>query len=72
MSRNARNRIPGHMRPAKIQISMRIRAAWSEYSLGAFRIAKDAKCFLLYIIDWSDCMGEKGDLSPHQIVRFLI
>ena len=31
------------MRPAKIQISLRIRAVWSESSLGAFWIAKDAK-----------------------------
>ena len=30
------------MRPAKIQISLRIRAVWSESSLGAFWIAKDA------------------------------
>ena len=34
----------GHVRPAKIQISLRIRAVWSESSLGAFWIAKDAKC----------------------------
>ena len=31
------------MRPAKIQISLRIRAIWSESSQGEFRIAKDAK-----------------------------
>ena len=31
------------MRPAKIQISLRIRAVWSEPPLGAFRIANDAK-----------------------------
>ena len=29
------------MRPAKIQISLRIRAFWSESSLGAFWIARD-------------------------------
>ena len=32
-----------HVRPAKIQISLRIRAVWSESSPGAFWIAKDAK-----------------------------
>ena len=31
------------MRPAKIQISLRVRAVWSESSLGAFWITKDAK-----------------------------
>ena len=31
------------MRPAKIQISLRIRGIWSESSPGAFSIAKDAK-----------------------------
>ena len=30
-----------HVRPAKIQISLRIRAVWSESSLCAFWIAKD-------------------------------
>ena len=33
----------GYLRPAKIQISLRIRAVWSESSLAAFRIAKAAK-----------------------------
>ena len=32
----------GHVRPVKIQISLRIRAVWSESSLGAFWIASDA------------------------------
>ena len=34
------------MHPAKIQISLRIRAVWSEYSLGAFWIAKDTNFIL--------------------------
>ena len=33
----------GHMRQAKIQISLRIRAVWSESSLGEFGIVKEAK-----------------------------
>ena len=43
MSRKVRNRTFGHVRPAKIQISLRVRAGWSESSQGAFWIAKDAK-----------------------------
>ena len=40
-ARNVRKR--RYLRRAKIQISVRIRAGWSESSLGAFWIAKDAK-----------------------------
>ena len=43
MSPNMRNGTFGHVGPAKIQISLRIRAVWSESSLGAFCIVKDAK-----------------------------
>ena len=32
-----------HMRPAKVQISLRIRAVWSNCLLGKIRIGKDAK-----------------------------
>ena len=39
MSRNDRKRTIGNVRPAKIQISLRIRAVCSESSLWAFRIA---------------------------------
>ena len=42
-SPNVRKRSFRNVRPAKIQISLRIRAVWSESSLGAFRIARDAK-----------------------------
>ena len=42
MGRKVRKRTFGHVRPAKIQISLRIRAVWSESSLGAFWIAEDA------------------------------
>ena len=41
-SRNIRKRTFGYVRPAKIQISLRIRAVWSTSSLGAFWIANDA------------------------------
>ena len=41
-SHNVRKLTFGHRRPAKFQISLRIRAVWSESSLGAFWIANDA------------------------------
>ena len=47
----------GHVHPAKIQISLRIRAVWSESSLGAFWIAKDAE-FL-----------HADNVDSHQIAR---
>ena len=31
-SRNVRKRTFGHMRPAKIQINLRIRAVWSDFT----------------------------------------
>ena len=43
MNYTVRKRIFGHVRPAKIQISLRICAVWSDSSLGAFGIAKYAK-----------------------------
>ena len=42
-SRNVGKRTFGHVRPAKVQISLRIRTVWSEFSLGVFWIANDAK-----------------------------
>ena len=42
-ARNVRKRAFGYLRQVKIQISLRIRAGWSESSLGAFWIAKDTK-----------------------------
>ena len=43
MSRNVRQRTFRHVRPVKIQISLRIRAVWSETSLGALWIVNDAR-----------------------------
>ena len=51
------------MRPAKIQISLRIRAGWSESSLGIFWIAKVAKFLQADNEDWSDCADAQADLS---------
>ena len=42
LNRNGRKRTFGHVRRVKIQISLRIRAVWSESSLGAFWKAKYA------------------------------
>ena len=42
-SPNVRKRIFGHVRLAKIQISLCIYAAWSAASRGEFWIAKDVK-----------------------------
>ena len=41
--RDVGKRTFGHVRPVKIQISLYIRTVWSESSLDAFWIAKDAK-----------------------------
>ena len=54
-----------YVRLAKIQISLRIRAVWSEFSLGAFWIAKDAKFLHADNEDWSDCADAQADLSLH-------
>ena len=45
MTRNVKKCTSGHVRPANIKISMRMRAVWSESSLGALWIAKNAMCF---------------------------
>ena len=42
-SHNVRKRTFKHVCPAKIQIILRIRVVWSEFSLGAFWIIKDAE-----------------------------
>ena len=63
MSRNVWNRNFGHVRQAKIQISLRIRAVWSESYLGAFWIANDAKFNQSDNEDWSDSADAQADLS---------
>ena len=63
MSRNVWKRPFGHVRPAKIQISLRIRAVWSESSLGAFWIAKDAVSSRGQRRLWSDCAHAQADLN---------
>ena len=62
-SRNVRKRTFGHMRPAKIQIRLRIRAGWSESSRGAVWISKDAKMLHVDNEDWLDCEDVQADLS---------
>ena len=53
----------GNVRPAKIQIRLRIRAVWSESSLGAFWIAKDAVSTCGQRRLWSDHMDAQANLS---------
>ena len=43
MSSNVRKRTFRYERPARIQIRLRIRAVWSESSLGAFWISQDSE-----------------------------
>ena len=63
INRNIRERNFGHVRPAKIQIRLRIREVWSESSLDAVLIAKKAKFLLVEketllrlrgCVDWLD------------------
>ena len=63
MRPNVRKHTFAHVRPAKIQISLRTSAVWSESSLGAFRIAKDAKFLHADTKDWSDCTNAQTGLS---------
>ena len=52
ISRNVWKLPLGHMRTAKIQIRLRIRAVWSESSLCAFWIGKDRKFLYEDNEDW--------------------
>ena len=63
MSRIVRNRTSGHVRSAKILISLRIRAGRTESSLGTFWIAKDAKFLPADKEDWSGCSDAQADWS---------
>ena len=62
MIRNVRKRTFGHVRPVKIQTSLRIRAVWSESSLGVFCITKDAK-FLHAYKEYSDRTARNARFS---------
>ena len=61
MSRNVRKRTFEYVLPAKIQISLHIRAVWSKSSLGAFWITKDATYHQWRL--WSDFAYAQADLS---------
>ena len=60
MSRNVRKCTFEYVRPVKILIRRRIRAVWSEPSLGIFWIAKDAKFLHADNEDLSDCADAHG------------
>ena len=76
MSHEVRKCTFGHVRPAKIQISLRIRAVWPESSLGAVGTTKDAK-FLYADNEDSDQTARMRRLiwvfvgRTYQKVRFL-
>ena len=53
-------RTVGHVRPAKIQISLRIRAVWSEYSLVAFSIAQGENFLHAYDEDSDQTVRMRG------------
>ena len=62
MSRNVRKRTSGHVRPEKIQISLRIRTG-SESSLDTFWIAKDVKFLHEANEDFDQTAKMQADLS---------
>ena len=53
----------GHMRPAMIQISLRIRAVWSESSVYALWRVKEVKFLRADDEDWSHYADAQTDLS---------
>ena len=66
VTRDVRKRTFGHVRPAKIQFSLRIRTVSSEYLLSAFWISKDT--FLHTFSCWQqrlllDCADVQADFS---------
>ena len=52
-----------YVRPAKTQISLDIRPAWSEPPLCAICVAKDPKFHHAESEDWTDWVDAKADLS---------
>ena len=69
MRGNVRKHTFGHVCPLKIQISLCIRAVWSESSLGTFWKAKDTMKALIRLCR---CAGWfESLLSAHLKVRFL-
>ena len=63
MTRNVRKSTFSHVCPAKIQTSLLICAVWSDFFLGTFNLAKDAKCLHADNEDWSDCEAVQSDKS---------
>ena len=74
-------RIFGHVRPPKIQIRLRECAVWSESSVGAFRIPKDAQFPHVDNKDWSECVkssmgahvkGTFSHVAAHLILKIIL
>ena len=62
----SKKRAFGHVRPARIQISLRIRAVKLESSLGAFWIAKCSKCLL------ADNEDSNQTARMHSLIRVFV
>ena len=60
----------GHMRPSRIQISLRIRAVWSESSLGLFWLAKN-QCFFMQITKILFCSGRENFQTISTLSAYL-
>ena len=60
MNHNCRNHSFRHVHPVKIQITQDIRAVWSESSLDAFWIGKDANFLHAENKDCSDCTDARS------------
>ena len=63
MSSNVRKRTFRYERPARIQIRLRIRAVWSESSLGAFWISQDSEFLHADNTDSLVAVDAQADLS---------
>ena len=63
MNRNVRKRTFAHVRPAKTQISLCIRAVWLEFLLGAFWIYQGAKFLHMVNEDSDHIVRSEGTFS---------
>ena len=63
ITRNVRKRTFGRVRPPRIQIRLRIRAVWSEPSLGTFWRSNDAQFLHADNEDLSDYTDAQADLG---------
>ena len=53
-----------HMRPSETQISLPVRAVWSESSMGALWVAKGPTFLRAEVILWSECADVRTSFKP--------